>query len=218
MRMTTMYNSIFLKSDQRKYESLSSGTIRFTQYANTILVMDVAILPRSTMNLTAPAYGNRLILPIVGNIIVSEDDKNEQEFTPEHIYRLTNDADKITVHNPNDEATINFLLIGVNTNAENSALPLASDLQLLQKNTLAHNEDLGVPISIGVYDGRIKSIYRQRQNRSACFIYVLNGCFEVEERLMGHRDGLLLWETDEIDYESLSNTAILLIIECSPLK
>jgi hypothetical protein len=53
---------------------------------------------------------------------------------------------------------------------------------------------------------------------SAMMVYIINGSFEVDGRLMEHRDALLVWDTDSIEYEALSEAAIILLIEFSPSK
>lgn len=46
---------------------------------------------------------------------------------------------------------------------------------------------------------------------------MLEGAFEVQGTLLHARDGLALWETDEVEMEALSNDAIILLVEL-PLK
>lgn len=43
--------------------------------------------------------------------------------------------------------------------------------------------------------------------------FVLQGTFEVENRLLEAKDGLALWNTANIELEALSNEAILLLLE-----
>jgi redox-sensitive bicupin YhaK (pirin superfamily) len=42
---------------------------------------------------------------------------------------------------------------------------------------------------------------------------VIEGAFEVQDRLLHAKDGLAVWDTNEIDFEALSNDAILLLWE-----
>jgi hypothetical protein len=44
-------------------------------------------------------------------------------------------------------------------------------------------------------------------------IFVLNGAFEAKGCLLHERDGLALWDTNEIEMEALSNDAMMLVIE-----
>jgi redox-sensitive bicupin YhaK (pirin superfamily) len=44
-------------------------------------------------------------------------------------------------------------------------------------------------------------------------VYVIEGAFEVQYRLLHARDGLALWEAERVEWEALSNDAILLVLE-----
>ena len=45
------------------------------------------------------------------------------------------------------------------------------------------------------------------------FVFVIEGAFEVQYRLLHPRDRLVLWEADTIEWEALSNDAVILVIE-----
>jgi redox-sensitive bicupin YhaK (pirin superfamily) len=45
------------------------------------------------------------------------------------------------------------------------------------------------------------------------FVFVLQGAFEVQNRLLEGRDSLALWDAEKIEIEALSNEAILLLLE-----
>jgi hypothetical protein len=67
--------------------------------------------------------------------------------------------------------------------------------------------------SIGKFDGRKEETYSLRNSDKGIFIFILEGAFEVENRLLQPRDGLALWNLKEIKFEALSNNAIILMIE-----
>ena len=66
---------------------------------------------------------------------------------------------------------------------------------------------------IGKYDYRSESGYLLKNIESKVCIYVLQGSFEVEDRLLHARDGLTLWNLDELEFEALENDSILFIME-----
>ena len=45
------------------------------------------------------------------------------------------------------------------------------------------------------------------------FVFIIEGAFEVQNRLLEARDGLSLWNLSKLEFEALSNDAILMIIE-----
>jgi redox-sensitive bicupin YhaK (pirin superfamily) len=61
--------------------------------------------------------------------------------------------------------------------------------------------------------GRQEAIYHKKNPKTGVFIFVIQGELEVQYRLMHEGDGLALWEVDEVEFEALSNNAILLILE-----
>ena len=68
-------------------------------------------------------------------------------------------------------------------------------------------------INIGRFKGRSEGVYHLRNKHSRLLSFVISGAFEVEHRLLHMRDGLALSDLEEVDFESLSEGAVLLIIE-----
>lgn len=66
---------------------------------------------------------------------------------------------------------------------------------------------------IGIYRGRSKENYNLKNSNNGVFVYVINGAFDVHGRLLESRDGLSLWDTREIEFEALSDNAIILLFE-----
>jgi len=66
---------------------------------------------------------------------------------------------------------------------------------------------------MGKYDGRAEGIYNIQNPASGIFVFIIEGAFEVQNRLMEARDGLTLWNLDQLEFEALSNDAIILVLE-----
>ena len=68
---------------------------------------------------------------------------------------------------------------------------------------------------IGRYAGRAEDRYQPRERKNGVFVFVLSGVFEVQNRLLHQRDGLSLTnvQNGEVDFEALSNDAVLLLLE-----
>lgn len=79
-------------------------------------------------------------------------------------------------------------------------------------NTDSHSQSRGF---IGKYDGRKDEVYPLKNIGNGVFIFILNGAFEVQNRLLHERDGLALTtiKHGEVAFEALSNNAILLLLE-----
>jgi quercetin 2,3-dioxygenase len=84
-----------------------------------------------------------------------------------------------------------------------------------QLHTIITAADLNQPAYayIGKYDGRKKGIYSLQNKNNGIYCFVIEGAFEIQDRLLHAKDGLAIWNTDEIDFEALSNGAILLLFE-----
>lgn len=68
---------------------------------------------------------------------------------------------------------------------------------------------------LGKYEGRKEEIYVLENPENGIFVFVIEGAFEVQNRLLEARDGLSLRHLKTLEFEALSNDAILLIIELS---
>lgn len=117
--------------------------------------------------------------------------------------------------NPFNEDIINYLQICIKAHKN-------LDLSGLYNFDLDKNDNRLIPlcspittfsISIGRFSGRSEGIYKLRNIHSNLFIFVIAGAFEVEGRLLHIRDGLALSSVEEVDFEALSEGAILLVIE-----
>ncbi|MGQ7946046.1 pirin family protein [Flavobacterium sp. WC2509] len=66
---------------------------------------------------------------------------------------------------------------------------------------------------IGIYDGRKEGFYTLKNHLNGVFLFVINGAFEIENRLLQQKDGLSLKEIETVEWEALSENAILLLFE-----
>lgn len=66
---------------------------------------------------------------------------------------------------------------------------------------------------MGKWGGREECTHRLKAGHNALFLFVLEGAFEVQYRLLHARDGLLLWDVTEVELEALSSNAIIMAVE-----
>jgi quercetin 2,3-dioxygenase len=96
-------------------------------------------------------------------------------------------------------------------NQRNQLLPLF----LSEKSDL--KDDFGVLSKnhafIGKYEGRKEGVYHLKNEQSGVLIFIIEGAFEVQNRLLHSRDCLTLADVEEVEFEALSNDAIILLIE-----
>lgn len=64
---------------------------------------------------------------------------------------------------------------------------------------------------MGKYGGREEGLLKC--DDSSAFIWIVEGVFEVQNRLLHAKDALALWNLEDIDFEALSNDAIIIIFK-----
>jgi redox-sensitive bicupin YhaK (pirin superfamily) len=127
------------------------------------------------------------------------------------------------ISNPYETELVNFIQIFIRNNTQpfvpqvqQTGFDLQTRNQLFplfaprQSGLKIHQETFGF---IGKYGGRQEGIYHLKNPDHGLFVFVIEGAFEVQDRLMEARDGLSLRNLDELEFEALSNDAIILIIE-----
>lgn len=167
-----------------------------------------------------------LLLPLAGGLEYRRDSDAESDFLePGQVGVLSLTAGMgYTVSNPYEQEIINFLQIWL-AKPPHGFTPAVDHVRfdLSSKNTLLPlfgadgvSENRGF---IGQYGGREEGTYpidRARQDHvNRVFVFVLQGVFEVANRLLHEKDGLaLMYEQDDmLEFEALSNDAILLLID-----
>jgi redox-sensitive bicupin YhaK (pirin superfamily) len=162
-----------------------------------------------------------IIIPLVGTLLFKDNNHNEIYVEPGTVQLFS--AAKLnsyTITNPYEKnELVNFLQVWLNKNNSTFTQNLQQfSFNLAHKNQL-HNiilpDDLNQPAFcyIGKYEGRKKDVYHFHNSNSGIYAFVVEGAFEVQDRLLHAKDGLAIWDANEIDFEALSNDAILLLLE-----
>lgn len=158
------------------------------------------------------------ILPIFGGIEYKDNLGNENFIRVEQIKHIA--AQKgisFELCNPFENENVNYLQMEFD--AKNQFFESDSklfDFDLTQKNQLISLFETANALGfIGIYEGRKEGLYKLKNPSNGIFVFVINGAFEVENRLLESKDGLRLQQIDNIEWEALSENAILLILEIS---
>ena len=164
-----------------------------------------------------------ILLPVTGAIKIN-DEQSEGELIHAGQARIFNTAKDsyIEIANPYETELVNFLQIWIKEKPE-VALPHTGVANF----NLKDNKDKLVAITpgkenasmgpfccvIGKFAGRTDVLYKLTNVQAGVFVYIIEGAFEVQNRLLHAKDGLALWDLSMLEAEALSNDAILLIIE-----
>ncbi|MBA4053266.1 MAG: pirin [Marivirga sp.] len=161
-----------------------------------------------------------VLLPIVGACeyrdsgIQGMADAGQSVFFP--VYKDS----EFEISNPYKDELINYLYIELSgdrslnatstvvsfdlDNNRNKLIPLFSNQRTIHRN---------LSIYLGKFGGREEGIYTLKDPFKGIFVFIIEGAFEVQNRLLQARDGLALRGTDHVEFEALSNDAIILVIE-----
>lgn len=192
----------------RSYHLFSFGDYREEgrePFGCLCLLNDDTLAPGACSRMEPEADTEVLLLPVAGGLVCTDAVGEEHWIEPGQAIRLP--PGPYAIRNPYDTELINFLQIW-RRDAPPASGTVSFDLS--EKNTL-HDLSVGRFWGIGKYEGRQEGSCRPEYSR--VFVYVLEGAFEVQNRLLHPRDGLALTGAEEVEWEALSDDAILLVIE-----
>lgn len=181
---------------------------------------DETLMPECSHELRVEHFCQIILLPIVGAIEVEEKGKEHQFVNSgEMLFMLASPGKHYTITNPYPDEPINYLQIRID-DGQFLSTPMSSGItvpfDLSEKNVLlpvrGYNGS-SVHLFIGQYDGRAEGIFTSWNPGHRAFIFVIEGAFEVQNRLLERRDGLALGNAEAVEFEALSNGAILLVID-----
>ena len=197
-----------------EYRAPDRGPVRTLEVLN-----DETLMPECSCALQVDKFCQVILLPVVGAIEVEEKGREPRFVNSGEVLFLLASPDKhYTITNPYPDEAVNYLQIRIN-DGEFLSTPMSLSgitvqFDLSEKNVLfpvrGYNGS-SAHLFIGQYDGREEGIFTSWNADHSAFIFVIEGAFEVQNRLLERRDGLALGNADAIEFEALSNGAILLV-------
>jgi len=167
-----------------------------------------------------------ILIPVVG-AIRCKDSRGNDNLLAAGQWQLCKmqPGEKIEIHNPFKDVVVNTLQVWIKGDERLLlSLPLlhtydvnGSMSRLIQLSPEKFEEEnLPFILSIGKFHGRRDTTYNLGDKSASLFLFVIEGAFEAEGRLLHARDGLALWDTKQVELEALSNDAIIVAIELFP--
>ncbi|GAB3509580.1 pirin family protein [Emticicia fontis] len=185
-------------------------------FGNLIACNDDTLAPGNAIITNVDRALLIIIIPVVGCLEIIENHDNKVFVDAGQAYSLRlNKDDYYQIVNPFKDQLVNFLQIwlegdSVNENLRNGQITFDIDTH---KNQL---QAIGGDCYIGKYSGREEEVLTIKGNKGI-FGFVIEGAFEFQNRLLETRDSIALWNEDDeelqIEFEALSNDAIILITE-----
>lgn len=199
--------------DLWKRENTSSAReIRIGENSGLRTVTEAVIDENGSFHFTCSPKSSVLILVLYGEILIGS---CSQPVSSAQFFMLkTGKSRALILKNNLPEEKADVLIIEmVNTGAEES-FTTAGEITFPERNTLLPlRSPAGYPGFIGLYEGRKEGIYTVSQKNRSVFGMVINGAFEFQNRLLETRDALLIAEAETIEFEALSENALLILLE-----
>lgn len=152
-----------------------------------------------------------IILTLYGKIQLN---RFRKVISSEEVFTLkTKEKSTVTIKNYLNNGKTDILIIELESlNPENAFF--IEELTIEKQNTLIPvSKKLETPNFIGLYEGRKEEIYSLYNPDKTIFGMVINGAFEFQNRLLETRDSILLREISALEFEALSENALILLLE-----
>lgn len=200
-------------------------------FGNLRVFNDVKLKAQQSISRSVETNTDVLILPLEGGLAYQTGAAEEQFVVAGQVLHLAlGSNESYRISNPYQAEIINYLEIWVTDNTPSFAAgSRATDFDLGQKNTLLPLLSLpNFGAYIGQfctvqrhhrlerwcrYGGREEETYSPQNPKNSLFAFVIAGAFEFQNRLLHARDGLALEQAENIDFEALSNDAVVLLLE-----
>ncbi|WP_250255720.1 hypothetical protein [Chryseobacterium sp. Marseille-Q3244] len=208
--------STILKNDFRTWNAEHLYTVaeilKNTENTNTLLSVKEVILDiQGEIRLPIQTEKTLLILPLYGEVIISD------------FYESISAGESLTIHClAGKDVVIKNLIYHDKADFLIFEFEKQEELQYHSKNELNFglknnifriSETLSQPNFIGLYNGRAEGFYALQHSENSIFGMVISGAFEFQNRLMENRDAIVLWGIHELEFEALSEDALILFIE-----
>lgn len=177
---------------------------------------EVTIGPLSKRFTFIDANTEIMLLPLFGGIAYKDSLGDEDFIRIEQIKHLSaQQGTSFELSNPYELENVSYLEVRFCAKATNfKPSSSRSDFDFSERNKLiplfGFPDTLGF---IGIYDGRKEDFYALKNNLNGVFVFVISGAFEVENRLLQEKDGLSFKKIETVEWEALSENAILLVFE-----
>lgn len=208
----------------RSYKTFNSGNFfneHKAAFGNLFVLNDETLNSGATTKFQIEEECYIVLIPVVGGIIYSDSVGNGAAIiSGEAHVVLLHAGTQVSIQNPYAEHLVNYIQLWFKPAYPYVSTPVSkTDVFNIDKgknrlqDLFAGDSTLPFRLTIAKFDGRTELLYEQKNKKGGVYIYVIEGAFEVQYRLMHERDGLAIWDQPKIEAEALSNNAILSIAE-----
>jgi hypothetical protein len=154
---------------------------------------------------------NTLILCLYGNFTL---DSLKNTITSNEVVTIQSvQKTSFEIRNSLDTDKADLLIFEFKTQPSEDAISV-EELSIESSNSLFPiSKNIETPNFVGLYDGRMEETYPVQNLQKSIFGMVINGAFEFQNRLMESRDAIILSEIETLEFEALSENALLVFFE-----
>ncbi|PTT73132.1 hypothetical protein DBR25_13540 [Chryseobacterium sp. HMWF001] len=174
-------------------------------------ITEVVFEENGTFDFNYQKSSTVLIIVLFGEIFIND---FEKPVSPEHIFTLKSEEDNtLNIRNNTPDEKADILIFELKSIKKDNFFSI-ENLNIDRRNHLIQiSEKLEYPNFIGLYEGRKEEEYSLHQKGKSIFGMVINGAFEFQNRLLETRDAIIISEIETLEFEALSENALLLFFE-----
>ncbi len=187
-------------------------------FGNLFALNDDMLAAQQSLQFVADENMYLVLIPVMGSVIFTDSKGNRARLVSGFIQSfLVAKGDAFSLSNPYKNEVVNFLQLWIKNNSvfDKTYITKPAEIDLDGNNN--HLTDLicnaQFTVALGKFGGRKEGVYKTKNSRNGIFTFVIDGQMEIQYRLLQSRDGMGLWEQNKIDFEALSASAILVVIE-----
>lgn len=187
----------------------------FKKEFGSLFLLNYHVLgPKKSTTIVCQTNSLNYILPLYGRITL-KDEQQEDLILTEQIQQIASKtATSLELSNHFDK-NISFIQIGFKFKTTTSATSLLA-FDFKKKNKLIPLfKNQTATAYITQFDVRKEGYYPLKNKENGIFVYIIQGAFEFENILLETGDALSIKETEDVEWESLSKNAMLLLLEIS---
>jgi quercetin 2,3-dioxygenase len=199
----------------------SLHTFDFGSYAgaergpfNTLQTLnDETLAPGGTRRYHTQTNGMVAVIPLVGACVCTVGSRTYTPDAGQVLIKAIHAGEALSFQNPYAEDYINYLVLEIRDAA--AALTGLTEAELDKEYNTLHRLAVSPAchIHLGVFLGREEVALSFDEAGKHIFVFVLEGAFEVNNRLLHRRDGLALSNCPQLECEALSNHAMMVVVE-----
>lgn len=206
-QMRSATAKIFLADKRKEEKSFCFRSLQTSleESCAKISIREIGLMSKHSLECNAIAEKPKMLMPLSGDIKLTTK-SGEQILKPGKSIILTEDFKVVNDFKDNPIHWLEIAWIGNGT-------PCQTDLSFLSLKNQMHSlltENDSIQAYIGRYDSRVDGCLVIPDNRET-FVFIVGGVFEVQDRLLRERDGLLLKGISELGFEGLAAEGLVLI-------